>query len=99
MRDNTNTNAVILQNASATVGSVVPQVTEAVIQSAFAQATAEVMAIDADYSITEQRMDKYYDIDTGKYYYRIISVYVTPDDTYGAICTKYELQNQEGAVL
>lgn len=68
-----------------------PIVTQSVIETANVQATLEMSKINPDYVVTEQIGDNYYDLENGKYYYRVKTVYMTPGDAYGAIITLYEL--------
>lgn len=87
IRDNT-----IMQNENMLrqTLSPTPIVTQTIINNAIMQASAEVMSINSEYVVVKQFGDKYYDIETGKYYYRVMSTYVTPDNTTGAIFTFYE---------
>ena len=48
-------------------------------------------AFDITGLIVEQYAEKYYDLETGKFYYQVMSVYVTPTGGYGTIATRYEL--------
>ena len=55
------------------------------------QAKEHVNSIGNGYCIVEQHATKYYSITENKYYYRIMSIYVTLDGAYGATFTLYEL--------
>ena len=87
MRDNT-----IAQDEKTTtyLQEPVPVLTQSVIDRAAYQAATEVYSINSEYIVVDQVGDKYFDIETGKYYYRIMTTYLTPDITYGAIITFYE---------
>ena len=71
--------------------SNMPDITSEVISSAQAQAKEHVNSIGNGYCIVEQHATKYYSITENKYYYRIMSIYVTLDGAYGATFTLYEL--------
>ena len=44
-----------------------------------------------DYTIVNQTGDQYYSISDDKYYYRVMTVYVTPEGIYGAFVYLHEL--------
>ena len=71
---------------------MVPDVTKDIIEAAIEQANNEVEMAGTYYSVSKRRSEKYYDIESGKHYYKIISEYETPQDTYGTVLTMYELQ-------
>lgn len=67
-------------------------VTSQVIESAYEQACIELAMMDSSYTIYEQSGEGYYDMQNGKYYYQVNTVYQTPAGGYGAFATLYELQ-------
>ena len=69
----------------------VPIITQAIIETAKMQATMEISALNSEYIIVEHLGDKYFDIETGKYYYLVKSTYMTPDDAIGVAIAFYEL--------
>ena len=91
MRDNTFSVMENICVARTSTSNVTPELTVACVQSAIAQANEEVLALDASYIITQQTADKFYNVETGKFYYRIMSVYKTTAGSYGTNITLYEL--------
>ena len=68
-----------------------PTVTQAVVDSAISQALSEINSINDKYVVVEHSGDKFYDIETGRYFYRVMTTYITPENTFGGIITFYEL--------
>ena len=85
IRDNT------IQGQSTDTRSNIPDITSEVIVSAQAQAKEQVDSLGYGYCIVEQYGKKYYSVLENKYYYRIMSVYVTLDGVYGTTLTLFEL--------
>lgn len=87
-RDNTiiSTNSVYLCS-----NSIPPEITSEVIQNAIIRANEAVNTLNSEYIVTDRYIKKSYDIRTGKYYYKIMSVYLTPEGAYGATVTSCEL--------
>ncbi|MBQ8165074.1 MAG: RICIN domain-containing protein [Clostridia bacterium] len=69
----------------------IPEVTQEIISKAKKQAVSEVCAIDENYRIVEQQGEKYFDVETAKYYYKVMTAYETPNNAHGGITTMYEL--------
>lgn len=84
MRDNTVTTNVYNR-------SVAPEITSEIVENAKYQAILEVSSINSNYTVTKQIGSKYYDIEAGIYYYKVKTVYITPENAYGTIITFYEI--------
>lgn len=82
-----------LQTSISTCLSLASEVfiTQEIINLAYAQAADEVKNQNIDYQIISQEGEKFYDVITGIYYYRVMTTYKTSGETYGAINTLYQL--------
>ncbi len=88
MQNNMNVASVNVRNVSL---SQTPTITEKDISDAYNLANKKVTDRNDGSVITKQTGEPYYDIESGKYYYLVKTVYQTANEYYGAFVTLYEI--------
>ncbi|MEG1651526.1 MAG: hypothetical protein RR287_06910 [Oscillospiraceae bacterium] len=64
-----------------------PEISKTAKDTAYATAAADVSNRNDGSSIVEQRGEAFYDVETGTYYYRVMTIYITAAGGYGAFFT------------
>lgn len=64
---------------------------ESIIQKAYQKANSELHQLSSNYTMISQSGEKFYDILTSTYYYRVMSIYQTVSGEYGAFSTLYKI--------
>ena len=88
MQNNMNVASV---NARSLSSNQSPTITEEDITAAYNLANKKVNDRNDGSIITKQTGEPYYDIESGKYYYLVKTVYQTANEYYGAFVTLYEI--------